>query len=326
VKRRELWAAAAILASGAPAAEPDVRTYRLGVLAPDPRSLELSAWDVFVEALAKRGYVEGRNLVIERRVSRGGQANALEAAASDLVALKVDLIVAAGGTASALAAKRVTTIVPIVFVSSSDPVGFGIVSSLDRPGANITGTSIFGAEVAAKSVQYLAQAVGKLTSIAVISSARAKEHPWFIDHINALKAGAKAMGARTDFAEYAAVTEAEPMVKRLVAQGVQGLCHVGDNRTSLEEMDFLAALAIKYRLPAIGSPDRGFLLICGPSMQAAARRTAYYVDRVFKGALPRDLPVEELCDIQLVINSNTAKAIGLALPRSLLLRADKLIE
>lgn len=112
----------------------------------------------------------------------------------------------------------------------------------------------------------------------------------------------------------------------MVVRGVQGIGLISETRTTPQEVDFVAALAIKYRLPAVGSLELGFLLICSPSLEVAAKRAAYYVDRVLKGAMPRDLPVEQVTTFRLLINTTTAKAIGLNLPRGLLVRADELVE
>lgn len=302
---------------------------RVGVLSKDlayaASANRIKEWHAFVAELARLGHVEGRNLMFERRFGETGRLESLDALAAELVRLKVDVIFAIGGTASALAAKRATTAIPIIFNSSADPVALGLVASLSRPGGNLTGNSILGLDLEPKSMQMLAEAAGKLTSIADVLPLGTRREPWFALFEAATTAGATALGARFQYVDIDSITDFEPLVKRLASQGVDGM-RVEAYPPFVPHLKQMAALLIKYRLPSIGDPHQGFLLDYNLNWLSLARASARYVDRVLKGAKPADLPVEQPTQFELVINLGTAKALGLRLPKALLLRADEVVQ
>jgi len=324
MKRRDVWAATAIFASrlgSAAGAEP--RLARVGVLAFTDVTTEPPAGDVFLTELAKQGYVVGRNLVVERRFSR---YVGLDAAASELVTLKVDVIYSVEGTLSALAAKRATSSIPIVF-QSADPVGFGLVSSLARPGGNLTGVSVQGPAMTSKRMESMAAALGGLRSMAYIHQVGARSLPWFSGYVAAADSAATALGVRIEFHEVPGFAAYEPLIQELVRRGVEAaeLMPTADPTWNVVT-EQVASLFLKYRLPAIGPTQLGFLLQCDFADDLVKKRIAYFVGRILNGTKPADLPVEEFSSLRLVINLKTARALGISLPRSLLLRADELIH
>jgi putative ABC transport system substrate-binding protein len=313
----------------ATAAQAAEKLRRVGVLSQDT-SLANEAgsnaqWQEFVAELARRGHVERRNLVFEQRFGEFGRLETLDPLAAELVRLKVDVIFAFGGTASALAAKRATTTIPVIFNSSADPVALGLVESLARPGGNLTGNSILNSNLGPKNMQILAEAAGKLTSIADIQPPAIRRQPWFAGSEAAMTAGATALGARFQYADIDSVADFEALLKRLAGQGVDGVLveSYSPFRPHLKQM---AGLLIKYRMPSVGDPRQGFLLSYGLSWNSLARSSAKYVDQILRGAKPADLPVEQPTQFELVINLNTAKALGLTLPKALLLRADEVLR
>jgi putative tryptophan/tyrosine transport system substrate-binding protein len=325
MKRRDLWAVTAILAlpSFGSAAAPEARPLRVGVLAftddmPDP-----AEGKVFVAELARQGFVVGRNLAIERRFSRG---IGLDAAASALVASRVDVIYAVNGTLAALAAKRATSSIPIVF-QSADPVGFGLVATLPRPGGNLTGVSIQGPAITSKQMESMAIALGRLRTMAFIHEAGARSLPWYVGYVAAVTSAAKSLGVQIEFHEVADLAAYEPLIKELARRGVDAaeMMPVADPVTSVER-GRIAALFVRYRLPAVGPTALGFLLECRFAEDLIKQRIAYYVGRILRGAKPSDLPVEEFSSLELVLNMKTAQALGITIPRSLLLRADEVIR
>ena len=206
----------AILAPPRPgsAAAVEARIARFGVLAFSDDTTQPSERNLFLVELAKQGYVVGRNLVIERRYSRDV---GLDAAASELVALKVDVIFAVEGTLSALAAKRATSSIPIVF-QSADPVGFGLVSSLARPGGNLTGVSMQGPAITSKQMESMAAALGGLKSMAYIHQAGARSLPWFAGYLAAARSAATALGVRIEFHEVPGFSAYEPLIRNSFAE------------------------------------------------------------------------------------------------------------
>jgi putative ABC transport system substrate-binding protein len=322
MKRRDVWAATAILASPifGSAATVDARTSRLGILAFS--AAEISGWDAFVAELAKQGHAVGRNLVIERQYWR---EVGLDAAASALVALKVDVIFAIGGTPPALAVKRATSSIPIVF-ESADPVGFGLVSSLARPGGNLTGVSMQGSAITSKQMESMAAALGTLKSMAYILPSGARSFSWYPSYVAAATAAATALGVRIEFHDVSGLAGFEPLIRQLVNRDINAV-EVFDGGTAAGiDYERVAALCLRYRLPAIGPARLGFLLECRFAAELIEQRLAYFVSRILNGAKPAELPVEEFSTLQLVLNMKTARALGLSISRSLVIRADEVIE
>lgn len=326
MKRREVWVAAAILAAlgkqHAVAAAP--RPLRLGVLSFAKAGSEAPEGEVFLAELEKRGYALGRNLTIERRSALEGGARA---AAAELVAAKVDVICAIGGTAAALGAKRATSSIPIVF-QSANPVAFGLVSSLARPGGNLTGISIQGPAITTKEMEALAEALGSLKSLAYLHPPDSSAFPWHANFVAAATAAAKALGVRIEFHAVSGFAAYEPLVRELARRKVDAIelmPGTPSHTLTTDEYERVGALCLQNRLPAIGPPSRGYLLRCAIDDDLIFRRLAYFVVRIAGGTRPADLPVEEFSSIRLILNLKVAKALGIAVPRSLLLRADEVI-
>jgi putative tryptophan/tyrosine transport system substrate-binding protein len=325
MKRRDVGAAIAILASPrlGSAAEVAARVARVGVLAFSDATTQPPEGSVFLAELAKQGYVVGRNLAIERRFS---QQVGLDAAASGLVALKVDVIYAVEGTPSALAAKRATSAIPIVF-QSADPVGFGLVSSLARPGGNLTGVSMQGPAMTSKQMESMAAALGGLKRMAYIHQVGASSMPWFAGFLAAARSAATALGVRIEFHEVPGFAAYEPLIQTLVRRGVEAAeLMPAVNPIANVEYDQIASLFLNYHLPAIGPARFGFLLECDFAEDLVKQRIAYFVARILNGTKPTELPVEEFSSLRLRINLKTARALRITIPRSLLLRADEFVQ
>ena len=305
--------------------QPPARVYRIGFLAFSAPDASLDG--AFRRGLHDQGYIEGRNLVIEYR-SAEGQLGRLSDLAAELVALKVDLIVGAS-TPAALAAKRATATIPIVFPAAADAVGSGLVRSLARPGGNVTGSSFFGPELAGKSLAVLKDAIPSIGRVAVLWQSGAHGERAQQDMSAEIKAVAQARGVRLHFVEardrdhlYGAFTEAaKAKVSALVV--LTTIMFFAEHRRLVE-------LAAKSRLPTIypwrQPVDAGGLLAYGPSIPEMFRHAALYVSKILNGAKPADLPIGQPTKLELIINLKTAKALGLTIPPSLLARADQVIE
>ena len=327
MKRRDVWAATAVLAAvgreSAVAAE--ARPLRLGVLSPSDDNDETRQGSAFLDELARHGYVLGRNLTIERRSSH--QAG-MDAAASALAALKVDVIYAIDGTAAALAAKRATSSIPIVF-RSANPVAFGLVSSLARPGGNLTGISIQGPAITTKEMEAMAEALGSLRSLAYIHAADSPSYPWHQNFVAASTAAAKALGVRIEYHPASGFAAYEPLIQELARRKVDAAQLMPPTPAfTLTESEYerVGSLFLRHRLPAIGPPASGFLLRIEIAEDLMLRRLAYLVARIAGGTKPADLPVEEFSSLRLILNAKVARALGIVLPRSILLRADEVIS
>ncbi len=328
--RRRDWVIAAVAypasAMGPVRAAPASKVYRIAVLDPDPASFA-GQWHEFVAELARRGYVEGRNVSFERRFGEELRPDVVARLALDLVALKPDVIYAAHGTLSALALKKATKTIPIVFYSSGDPVGTGLVASLARPGGNLTGNAISSFETFPKSLQYLKEILGKLSRVVEIQTLGTRELPWFAQMDAAVMAAAGRLGAKFEYVDVSSMEDVEREVARLAREGVDAVTFGGGNAPQFRpHMRRIAALFVEHRLPSIGDPEEGFLLQYQPNFAHIARKSAEYVDRILRGARVADLPVEQVSEFELSINRKTADAIGLKIPGPILLRADRVIR
>jgi putative ABC transport system substrate-binding protein len=284
--------------------------------------------EAFRQGLRDLGYVEGRNVVIEYR-SAEGKLERLPALAAELVALKVDVLVTGGGTPTALAAKQATKTLPIVFTSAADPVTDGLVTSLARPGGNITGSSNFTPELVGKCLEHLKQAVPGASRAAVLWQPRASAERTDRDMLKAADVAARALGVRLQFAEAREPADIDKAFSDMTRARADALT-VWGNAMLVGERRRLVNLAAKHRLPAVYSlrefVDAGGLMAYGPELADLFRRAATYVNKILKGAKPADLPVEQPTKFELVINLKTAKALGLTIPPSLLGRADAVIQ
>jgi putative ABC transport system substrate-binding protein len=308
-------------------AQQAAKVYRIGYVShPLPVSPEPPTLRAFRNGLRELGYVEGKNVIVETRSSEGREERLPELVA-DLIRLKVDVLVV-GGTSSTLAAKRATTTIPILFASVVDPVAPGIVASLARPGGNITGITFWvgGVGFAGKWVELLKEAAPHVSHVAVLSNSA---NPQSASQVQEIQAAARTLKLKVDLLDAGNATNLDQALAAIGASGAQGIVVAGDpfftaNRGKLVEF------AASKRLPAVYFfklfTDAGGLMSYGASIEDSYRRAATYVDKILKGAKPADLPVEQPTKFALVINLKAAKALGLAIPHTLLLRADHVIE
>jgi ABC-type uncharacterized transport system substrate-binding protein len=301
------------------------KVYRVGTLGERASdAAEVQLWQAFRQSLRERGWIEGGNILIEQRWVEGNAAR-LPELADDLVRLKVDLIVARSSS-HVRAAKAATSSIPIVFVVHGDPVGTGHVASLARPGGNITGLSLLQTDTNPKGLELLISAVPRAKRIAVLWS---PENPTHTPGLKALDEARRTLGIQLQPVEVRTGADLEgafSAMARLHAQAVLVLA----SHLFFAERHRVAKLASTHRLPTMfqvkEGAEAGGLMSYGPDYGDLFRRAAIYVDKILKGAKPADLPVEQASKFELVINLKTAKALGLTIPHSLLMRADQVIE
>jgi putative ABC transport system substrate-binding protein len=277
----------------------------------------------FFDELRERGWVEGQNLVIERR-GADGNSERVPALAAELAQLKLDVIVTTGAVAG-VAMKNATTTVPIV-ATSGDPVRLGLVSSLSHPGGNITGLSLIAPELAAKRLELLREFLPRATRIGeLVDPANMYWQRVRPDYEQAFRA----LRLQPIFVEVANADAIEKAIMQIVSQRADALIIRGDPMF-VSNREQIARLALQYTLPAIAEErpiaEAGILMSYGPHVPALARIIASYVDRILRGAKPGDLAIAQPTKFEFVINLKTAKALGLTIPHSLLLRADEVIQ
>jgi len=304
-------------------AQPAAKVYRVGSLTdgaqtPSPMSV------AFADTLRKLGYVEGRNLVIDRRYAAFNYDRLPELAA-DLVRLNPDVIVT-GGNPSIAALKDATTTIPVVMTYAIDPVGAGLITSLARPGKNITGMSTTtGPEFIAKQLEILKEAVPKLSRVGILVQHGRGTGP----ETAAIESAARKLAITVLFTDVRIPNDIEGAFAAMTRSRAGALLILGGSVTWTNQQQ-IADLAVKHRLPGIHFfreyAEAGLLLSYGINFVAQYRRAAIYVDKILKGAKPADLPVEQPTKFELVINLKTAKTLGLTIPPSLLQRADQVIE
>jgi putative ABC transport system substrate-binding protein len=280
----------------------------------------------FRQGLRDLGYVEGRNVVIEFRDAEG-KLERLPALAAELVALKVDVIVV-GGTVAALVAKQATRTLPVVFVSAIDPVTDGLVTSLARPGGNVTGLSALAPELVGKRLEQLKQVVPGVSQVAVLWQPGALGERTEKDLRKEAEVAARALGVRLQFVGARGPDDIDSAFADMTKARAGALTVLGSTML-INERRRLVDLAAKSRLPAVYGlreyVDAGGLMCYGPNNADMSRRAATYVDKILKGAKPGDLPVEQPTKFELLINLRTAKALGLTIPPSLLQRAEVIL-
>jgi putative ABC transport system substrate-binding protein len=303
-------------------AQPAGRVYRLGLLHPTSPQDSVMA-PTIVKALRELGYVEGQNLTMETRYAEG-RVDRLTVLARELVQLRVDVLLAVG-SAAIRAAKEATTTIPIVMYGGFDPVAAGFVASLARPGGNVTGVVMGpGSSLTGKRLELLREAVPRVTRVAFL----VPDDPNFRPQMEEVQEAATALGIKLLPVEIRGGDY--PHAFSMMAGERAAALLVGATPRFVTDRKQIIELAAKHRLPAMYEwPDQvedGGLMSYGSSQAALLQRVAVLVDRIFKGARPGDLPVEQPTKFELVINRRTAKALGLVLPQSILNRADRTIE
>ena len=301
-------------------AQPAGKVWRIGYLSPLAASADSIHRQAFSQGLRELGYVEGQNVTIESRYADGKFDRLLDLAA-ELVRLKVDLIVAAP-TPAVRAVQQATRTIPIVMAFSGDPVGEGFVAGLAHPGGNITGHSATVAEMAAKRVEILKTVVRDLSRLAFLANAATVRQA-----VTGTEAAGRTLGVQVTTLLVRNATELDQIFSNLKKEPVGGLIvDLTLQDHSREIIDF----AQKNHLATVSGPrqfvEAGGLIAYGPHFPDLFRRTATYVDKILKGAKPGELPVEQPSKFDFVINLKTAKALGLTIPQSLLLRADQVIQ
>jgi putative ABC transport system substrate-binding protein len=284
--------------------------------------------EAFLQGLRDLGYVEERNLVIEYRDAEG-KLDRLPALAADLVALRVDVIVAPS-IGAALAAKQATKTLPIVFALVADPVGNGLVTSLARPGGNVTGVSNLSSELVGKRLELLKQAVPGVTRVAVLWQPGTADERVQTDQLKEAEIAARALGMRLQFVEVREPADLDKALSDMAKARAGALTVLRDSVLLFTERGRVVELVAKNRLPAVYNAREfvaaGGLMSYAVSFPDLFRRSAVYVDKILKGAMPRDLPVEQPTKFELIINLKAARALGLRIPPSLLAQADQVVD
>jgi putative ABC transport system substrate-binding protein len=323
MNRREVIGALALsVVPVAAAAQQAGKTYRIGILETVPATQNTANLGALRKGLRELGYLEGKNLIIEYRAT-GGQVERFPELASELVGLKVDLIVTRG-TPAAQAAKNATGAIPLIMATMGDPSA--IVASFARPGGNITGVTTFSTELMAKRIEILKELVPNLARVALLHN---MSNPAVPPEWRETQVAARALGLEAELLDVRNERDLDSAFELAVQHHVGGLAIGADGLTQLHQ-DAIVALAARNKLPAI-YPSREFVEIGGLLTYAVNYPALYFqfarfIDMIFKGAKPGDLPVEQPTKFELVINLKTARALSLTVPDPLLARADQVIE
>ena len=318
---------AAVLGSPlTPHAQPQSKVWRVGFLSfrGRPDSLDTDVFGGFARGMRELGYVEDKNLEIQWRHAEG-KSERLPGLAAELVRLKVDVILAAGLPAAS-ATQKATATIPIVTVSSADPVGSGLIKSLARPGGNVTGLTFLSGEVSPKHLEMLLTMVPKLTRVAVLVDPRDSSSA---ATLKSVQAAAQRTGVKILLMEARTPQEIETVFSVIIREKAGAVLVVTGGLFN-QQVRQIAELAAKNRLPSITLrreyAEAGGLMSYGTDVFEQFRQAATFVDKILRGAKPADLPVEQPTKFEMVINMKTAKALGLKIPQSLLISADKVIE
>ncbi len=301
------------------------KVFRIGFLSPNTAEIAKQLLAVFRQVLRERGWVEGQNVVFEARFA-GGKVDRLPMLVAELIQLKVDVIVA-GSSVAAWAAKEATKTIPIVMAASADAVGEGLVTNLAHPGGNITGmTFLVGPEIAGKQLGLLKELAPAASRLAVLSNPTNRSHAAFARE---LKVAARSLGAQLQVVEASYPDQLDSAFAAMTRERASALLVLTDSMF-FGQRRRVADLAAKSRLPAMYSQrefvDVGGLISYGPSLSDMFRRAATDVDKILRGAKPGDIPIEQPTKFELVMNLKTARALGIAIPQPLLLRADEVIQ
>jgi putative ABC transport system substrate-binding protein len=301
------------------------KVWRIGFISAASPKLYTHLYAAFVQGMRDLGYVEGQNLVIEARWAED-KTDRLPELAAELVRLKVDLIAATGGAVTALAAKNATTTIPIVFIGGGDLVRIGLIGSLARPGGNLTGLSLLTTELGVKRLELLKETFPKIRRIAILGN---PANPAYAIQVRESQAAAKTLGLQVDMIEAREPGEFQAAFNDTTAKGAGAALLLSDPMFNAHR-ERIAGIAIKKRVPAISEfkefVEGGGLMSYGTNIADVYRRLAVYVDKVFKGAKPGGIPVEQPTNFEFFVNLKTAKQIGATIPPNVLARADKVIK
>lgn len=309
----------------AQAQQPTKKIPRIGYLAITGTSVASDRLDTFRQGLRDLGYVEGKNIVIEKR-GADGKLDRLPAAAAELVSLKVDVIVSPGSTITR-AARQATATIPIVMTQDSDPVGDGFVASLARPGGNITGLSNYAPELSGKRLELLKEVVPSLLRVAIFRNATVPGNAQMVKEVE-LAAGA--FGVKLQYLDVLSSNDIEPAFRAARERRADAGQMMVSGSILGRQRTLIAELAVKNRLPMMyDNPENvegGGLMSYGVNRTDLDRRAAVYVDKILKGAKPGDLPVEQPKKFEFIVNLKAAKQIGLTIPPNVLVRADQVLR
>lgn len=299
---------------------------RIGLLIAGPATTRVHLEQSLVESLRDEGYVEGRNLVIERRYADGGGPARLREQARELRELKLDAVVTTC-TPSTRAMKEQTSTLPIVMAVVADPVGQGLIASLARPGSNITGTSSQAEDILPKMVELFAEVLPKQTPIAVFADKRNAVHPRLWEQA---RKAAMVLGLQPSRYEIGKSSEIEGRIAEAARDGARALLILPDHPIFLDHRARIVAAALQHRLPTFFGArefvEAGGLMSYGENIARGWHRAGGYVRRIVQGANPGELPVAQPTTFELVINRRAGESLGVTVPKSLLLRADRVIE
>jgi putative tryptophan/tyrosine transport system substrate-binding protein len=306
-------------------AQQEKKVPRIGILNSTSRSSDSINIDAFREGLRELGYAEGKNIALEYRYA-AGDLGRLSNLASELVQLKVDVIVA-GGTQTTIAAKQVTSTIPIVVGGAGDLVAAGLVASLARPGGNITGSTRMSNDLGGKRIELLKETLPKSSRVAALLSGTTN----LLDReeVKEMEPVARHLGIKLQPVDVGDPKEFQSAYAAMVRERADAVIILQGSFTSFHRSQ-IVELAVRNRLPSmcesLSFTNAGCLLSYGPDVPHLWRRAAIFVDKILKGAKPADLPVEQPTKFEFVINLKTAKQIGVTIPQSVLFRADKVIK
>ena len=305
-------------------AQQAAKVWRIGFLGNSTAALEANLVAPFRAGLRELGYVEGRNLVIEYRWAEGHYER-FPSLIGELLALKMDVIVAAG-TPAAQAFKKATTSIPFVMIAVGDPVNTGLVASLARPGGNLTGLVSIAPDLEGKRLELLKEVVPKLSQVAFLVN---PANPFHVVSEKQALAAANALHLKVQFVGVRADSEFDQAFDAIVRERAGALVMLAD-RLFLHHRARIVEFAARHQVPTVYAyrelVEAGGLMSFGPSYEGMHRRAAYFVDRILKGAQPGDLPMEQPTKFELVVNMKAARGLGLTMPPAILLRAEQIIE
>jgi ABC-type uncharacterized transport system substrate-binding protein len=319
-----LLGSAAAMPLVARAQQPTSTIRRIGILIPESMLAARGLLEAFRQGLKEMGWVEGQNIAFEYR-SADGKGDALPKIAAELVQLRLDAILAEGTTAIQ-AAKNATQSIPIVMATSNDPVASGLITTLNQPGGNVTGLSLQSSQLAGKRLQLLTEIVPKLAHLVVLSNPTNPSHALAVQE---MRVAAQSFRVGLGVVEASAPDKFDSAFATVAAVRAGSLVVLPDPMFFGQHRQIVARTAASH-LPSLfpekEAVEAGGLMAYGPSVPASFRRAAAYVDKILRGAKPADLPVEQPTKFEVAINLKTAKALGLAVPQTLLVAADEVIE